>query len=294
MTAGLPSHIEWYETGRLAPYLRERRLAGSAGTLLEVAQPAGDMSDPPTSDLLLIRTVSPDIRQRSNLGGGRFSGTNEAGTLFVVPPATATDIEVHVPHVVRGHAFPAALLRPQLEAARPNGDPFDFGPLHAGGFRDAHLLGLLDRMWDEAGRGDAAGRLYADGAMVAMLGILLRLAERPDRSARGGLAPWQLSRVQGLIEARLAEEVSLAELAALVGLSPWHLCRAFRQSTGMPPHRWQVARRVERAKQMLETTALPVTAIAAAVGYDDPGQLSVAFRKAVGVTPSRWRRERVA
>jgi AraC family transcriptional regulator len=100
--------------------------------------------------------------------------------------------------------------------------------------------------------------------------------------------------VQGLIEARLAEEVSLAELAALVGLSPWHLCRAFRQSTGMPPHRWQVARRVERAKQMLETTALPVTAIAAAVGYDDPGQLSVAFRKAVGVTPSRWRRERVA
>jgi AraC-like DNA-binding protein len=109
--------------------------------------------------------------------------------------------------------------------------------------------------------------------------------------AKGGLAPWQVKRATEYMEQHLAEDFSLEDLSRLLDLSTFHLCRAFKQSTGSPPHRWRLARRIERAREMLEATDLSVTDIAAAVGYDDPSQLSVVFRKAVGVTPTAYRRE---
>jgi AraC family transcriptional regulator len=291
--SSLPSHAACYTTGRLAPYLCALRLAGDAATLHEASQPAGDMSGPPTSDLFIIRAMSDGIRHRSDLGAGRFTAVSPAGELFLVAPETSTDVHVYNAHTVRGYAFPAIRLRPLLEAARPGRPPFDFGRLHASGFRDAHMLALLDRLWDEAAHGDAAGQLFADGAAVTLLGLLLRLSD--DASAlplRGGLAPWQLRRVQAAMEDGLAEDVSLADLAGLVGLSPWHFCRAFRQSTGQPPHRWRQARRIARACTMLTESDLPIGAVAVAVGLRDPGQFATHFRKAVGCSPSTWRRER--
>jgi AraC family transcriptional regulator len=66
--------------------------------------------------------------------------------------------------------------------------------------------------------------------------------------ARGGLAPWQLRRVTDHMQSHLDRDVTLAELSALVGLSPYHFCRAFAASTGLPPHRWLVERR-DRARE---------------------------------------------
>jgi AraC family transcriptional regulator len=293
LMSSLPNHATCYTTGRLAPYLRAMRPAGNVATLLEASQPAGDMSGPPHADLLIVRAMTDGIRHRSDLGAGRFAAVSPVGELFLIAPATSTDVQVQNPHVVRGYAFSAARLRPLLEVARPGQDPFDFGPLHARGFRDAHMLALLDRLWEEAGHGDAAGQLYAEGAAITLLGMLLRVSDgMPVPAPRGGLAPWQLRRVQAAIEERLAEDVSLTELAGLVDLSPWHFCRAFRRSTGQPPHRWRQVRRIARACTMLSETNLPISAVAAATGHADPGQFATLFRKIMGCSPSTWRRER--
>jgi AraC family transcriptional regulator len=108
----------------------------------------------------------------------------------------------------------------------------------------------------------------------------------------GGLAPYQLRLVQNFLEERIDRDVSLAQLAQIADLSTFHLCRAFKQSTGLPPHRWRMARRIERARDMLETTDLTVMEVAAAVGFDNPSGFASAFRKALGVTPSDYRRQR--
>jgi AraC-like DNA-binding protein len=110
--------------------------------------------------------------------------------------------------------------------------------------------------------------------------------------ASGGLAPLQLKRLTDYMNDRLAEDVSLHDLSLLIGLSTFHLCRAFRQSTGLPPHRWRMQRRLERARELLEGTNMPVMEVAAAVGFDDPSGFAAAFRKALGVSPSHYRRER--
>lgn len=290
----LPTHVEHYSTSAYAPYLCEHRLAGSVGDMLEVAQPAGDFSDPPTSDLVLIRAVSDGMSQISDLGGGRFEKRSRAGDLFLVGPEIATDILVHDPHVIRIFAFPAAMVRPRLEEVRPGTNAFDFGHLHAGAFRNPLLLGLLDQLWADAEHGEPASRLFADGAVLAITAELLRESSRPIRPERGGLAGWQLKRIESLIRARLDEDLPLAALADAAGLSPYHFARAFKASTGLPPHRYQMMLRVEHAKAMLATTGLSVTETAHACGFASSQHMATVFRRMVGITPTAYRRKRLS
>jgi len=107
---------------------------------------------------------------------------------------------------------------------------------------------------------------------------------------RGGLATWQQRLLTDYIEDNLAERISLHELAKLVRLSPYHFCRAFKQSFGMPPHRYHINRRVERAKILLARHDCSVTEIGLEVGFSEASSFSVAFRKATGQSPIAYNR----
>jgi len=100
MTRELSSHVEYYAAA-FAPYMREHRLgrydAGGGAA-------AGDFSDPPVSDLVVIRAVSDGMSQLSDLGGGRFRGRSPKGSLFLVAPETAT--EKHVQNSQPSAALP--------------------------------------------------------------------------------------------------------------------------------------------------------------------------------------------
>ncbi|MBD0276003.1 MAG: helix-turn-helix transcriptional regulator [Acetobacteraceae bacterium] len=91
------------------------------------------------------------------------------------------------------------------------------------------------------------------------------------------------------IEANSSHDLPLAELASVAGLSEPHFARAFRLTTGDPPHRFVVRRRVERAKALLRDTEEPVSQIALASGFASHSHLSTRFRRLVGVTPSAFR-----
>jgi AraC family transcriptional regulator len=73
-------------------------------------------------------------------------------------------------------------------------------------------------------------------------------------------------------------------------LSPYYFCRAFKQSLGMPPHRYHNSRRIEQAKTLLAKPELSVTNIGLTVGFSETSSFTAAFRKATGQTPTGYQR----
>lgn len=107
---------------------------------------------------------------------------------------------------------------------------------------------------------------------------------------RGGLAPKALLRAIERLRSDSDADVSLAALAAEAGLSRFHFCRAFKESTGLAPHAWLRQHRLEQAMNMLRNTDASVMSVAAALGYGSQTAFTAGFRKLTGETPSEWRR----
>jgi AraC family transcriptional regulator len=126
-------------------------------------------------------------------------------------------------------------------------------------------------------------RIAAGHPQVHAIGINPRLV-------RGGLAPRQMRRIARVLNERLGSKVTLARLAAECGVSVAHFGRAFKQTTGRTPHRWLVEQRVEHAKRLLVTSALPLAEIGATCGFADQSHFTRVFAQLVGSGPGAWRR----
>jgi AraC family transcriptional regulator len=135
-------------------------------------------------------------------------------------------------------------------------------------------------------------RLYSEALAIVLMHELShqnrdKLGAEAD--SRGGLAAWQKRKVTSYIEEHLTEQISLTKLAELARLSPYHFCRAFKQSFGTPPHRYHIARRIERAKVLLTQRSGSITEIGLDLGFNETGAFISTFRKATGLTPRGFR-----
>jgi AraC family transcriptional regulator len=133
--------------------------------------------------------------------------------------------------------------------------------------------------------GSAAPRLYRETLTAALAASALSYATSSPAQQRDP----RLQRAIDLMEARLAEDVSLDELAAAAAMSPFHFARAFKAALGRAPHQELVHRRIERAKALVLTTKLPISDIAFQVGWRDVSRFTATFKRLVGATPGAWR-----
>lgn len=160
---------------------------------------------------------------------------------------------------------------------------------------DIVVRGLMSSLLPALERPEQANRLFLDSVATALLTHLAcAYGEMPIRSRprRGGLAPWQERRAKDALTTHIDGDISLEQLASACGLSRSHFARAFKASTGMPPHRWLVARRVERARELLLNSTLSLEQIAVRCGFSDQSHFTRVFVKLVGVAPGAWRRLR--
>lgn len=161
--------------------------------------------------------------------------------------------------------------------------------------RDEVMLHLALALLPALATPEQVSTLYADHLFSA---IRLHLAQTygglvvRDEHFRGGLAPWQERLVTDILLDDLTTDAGLAELADACGVSTRHFTRAFKASHGIPPHRWLLLQKVERAKHLLETTSGGVSEIAQRCGFSDQSHLTRVFHRLVGAPPAAWRRDR--
>jgi AraC family transcriptional regulator len=164
---------------------------------------------------------------------------------------------------------------------------------------DETMLNLARALNPVLARPEHATALFIDHVFLAMVTHLAGMyggLDSRDRQADAApkgrmLTPLQERRVTSRLLDDLAGDTSLSELAALCGLSRSYFIRAFKQITGMPPHRWLLMQRVRHAKALLRGTKMPIADIAVACGFADQSHLTRVFSKAFHVSPAAWRRQ---
>ena len=165
-------------------------------------------------------------------------------------------------------------------------------PAPRSGLAAPTFLSLVARL-EELIEADDHGNLYFDALGIALAYELFRQSPESaaqEGAAKGGLTPRQQRVVTSYIEDHLSEPISLSMLARLAGFSPFHFCRAFKQSLGQPPHKYHRQRRIEQAKHLLGHTSSSVTEVGLTVGYRETSSFTAAFHKLTGLTPTSYRR----
>jgi AraC-like DNA-binding protein len=154
--------------------------------------------------------------------------------------------------------------------------------------RMAQLIGLVRKMIGELGRAEPGCLLAAAGYCAELLALLVRDAMVP--ASREATELRRLAPVFRLIERRHAQRLTLDELAESVHLHPAYFSSVFRDATGIPPLRYVARYRLNRVRELLLSTPMPVTEIALETGYHDPSYLDRVFRRIEGLSPSAYRR----
>lgn len=156
--------------------------------------------------------------------------------------------------------------------------------------RDPEIERICLTLLGELHTGGVAERLYMEPLAHQMAVCLLRRhSDVAVREQQPGLQRSRLRRVMDYIEANLNDSVRLQELAALAGLSPFHFARQFKDATGLAPHQFVLRSRVERAKQLLQSTELSLAEIGLTLGFSHQSHFTTVFRRWVGATPKAWR-----
>ena len=222
-----------------------------------------------------------------------------------LPPSTLRDVTRKFVFVPAGHAYcdwhdPRTSARMAFFYFEPGALPLPPGLSEAEQplaprlfFEDAALLTTAQKLMASIEGPDADNCAYLEalGAVLAHELVRLDRGNTKSKSAvKGGLAAWQQRVVTSYIDDHLGEPVPLAKLAELAGLSTYHFCRSFKQSFGVPPHRYHTNRRIEHAKTLLAKPAFSVTDIGLTVGFSETSSFTAAFRKATGLTPTAYHR----
>jgi AraC family transcriptional regulator len=157
---------------------------------------------------------------------------------------------------------------------------------------DIQIKALAECMYSEVSDGCLTGALFAESISLALIThIWGRYAVgKPNDHLRNGLSTLKLRKIEEFVECNLGDGITLVDLAGLVELSPRHLCRSFKEATGMTPYRYVLRQRIARAKLLLREGKLPITEIALLLGFASHSHFSNCFRKAVGVSPSKFLR----
>ena len=256
------------------------------------AAPASELNPPAMTHHRLILFARPPEELDLLYEGVKRHVPPPAGSIAVVPagnPAryrwggSMDTLNVYLEPGLVGRVAAEAF---GLDLARLTVPPLD-------GLDLPHVRAAMTAVDAELTSGGAGGRLAAESLANVLAVHLIRqvLAPRsPARGRDGTLPRGRLRAVVEFVEEHLDASLMLEQMAAVARLSPYHFARQFKAATGLPPHQYVIARRVERAKQLLHTDSdFSLAEVAASAGFSDQSQFSSHFKRLVGVTPGQFR-----
>jgi len=256
------------------------------------AMPAFEFHPPALTHHMFILYARPPEQLDLVYEGGKRHVPPPAGAIMLMPAGSPCRVrssgrkdQLHI-FLEPGLVGRVAAEAFDLDPARLTVPPLD-------GLELPHLRAAMTAVGAELASGGPGGPLAAESLANLLAVHLIRHVSAPRRLERGrdGVLPrGRLRAVVEYIEEHLDGCPTLAQLAAVVRLNPYHFARQFKAATGLPPHQYVILRRVERAKELLQAgTDLSLAEVALRAGFSDQSQFSRHFKRLVGVTPGQFR-----
>jgi AraC family transcriptional regulator len=157
---------------------------------------------------------------------------------------------------------------------------------------DPHFFHIAMALSAEIEQGYPGGRLYGESLATALMTHMLAGYSQRGRAielCKGGIGSRRLRIVLDYIDENLANDLTLAELGAVVEMSPCRFARVFKAAVGLPPHQFVLRKRIARARDLLEASAAPLAEISGSLGFESQSHFTATFHKLVGTTPALYR-----
>jgi AraC family transcriptional regulator len=244
---------------------------------------------------LFVNLTPRPLHYLQKQDGKTHTGLYRQGDMLITPANTPLFVRwVGDENCLQIQLSASFLKRVSEETLGKDGDRLTLVPTFQ--CRNQQLEAIATLLMAEAQQGQPSGALYLDSLANVLAVQLLRhhgttLAQLPRYE--GGLPTYQLNQVLDYIDAGLAKEIKLSDLAGLLGMSPFHFGRMFKQSIGISPHQYVIQQRIERAKCLLKDSDQAIIDIALECGFTSHSHLSKQFRKVMGMTPRNFRGQKM-
>lgn len=268
------------------------------GVAAEVrSHPAGDLPAivPAQMEITLAIRRSPDAHVSRKGAGIRQRTPVEAGTIWLCPVGVGED-DIHI------SAPLDEILHIYLPAERFETLAGLYGDARIRADTVRYLAGVEDPLLAQIGlsihqeliRESSAGRMMVEAAALALTARVAQAYghDRPDtrvRPATETAGPDRIDRAVAFIRDNLERDLSVAEIAAVACLSPFHFSRMFKRVTGRTPYAFVSEERLARARRLLNDTKIPLVDIALSSGFSSQGAFNTAFKRVIGKTPGEYR-----
>jgi AraC family transcriptional regulator len=252
-------------------------------------EPLHDVVEPMSHHVIMAYNGTTQRMERRS-GRSVAIGTFRPGVVIIIPEGSSSRWDIPKPVDVVQLYLPRTTLE-RVAGEAGTAAPIDL--LERTAYPDPITSGLLLSAADVLEGNEALDALFRQQLTDLLATRLLAAhagAPAAIQPAIGGLPPKVLLRAIERLRSDADADVSLAALASDAGLSRFHFCRAFKESTGLSPHAWLRQHRLEQAMSMLRDSDESIVSIAAALGYSTQTAFAAAFRKLTGETPSDWRR----
>lgn len=273
-----------------APVTFKRKAAWEGIRLEHYGLQAGEFPEHRHAEHVVMISLTDGAKGEIRTGSGsRINGTLHSGNVCVLPSGLA-----HTARLESASEHLALFLDPSLlrRAASESFTSARFEVVERCKRSDDVISSIGMALLGELGSEGLSGRLYAESlANVLAVHLLRHYTAGGDELQRvtGGLSAQRLRRVMAFVSENFSNDVRLAELANVAGMSSFHFAREFKRTTGTTPHQYLIKFRVERAKALLAEAEMPLTEVGLNSGFSHQSHFTRLFRRLTGTTPLAYR-----
>jgi AraC family transcriptional regulator len=269
----------------------ERELCSGGLIIRHDTETPDEVELPAFSNHLLILILTEGSRQVHKFCGAEHDGVFPVGSFGLIPAGEPSFFSWEsTDEVVSFMVEPQILQQTAVEIGCLGADKLELRPIIKAA--DPQLYTLALQFKQELQNNFLGGELYSESLANLFNIHLLRnyCTSTPIlRSYSGGLSTRKLQQAIDYIQTHLDEKLSLESIATQLNLSVHYFCELFTQSTGIPPYKYVLQQRVDRAQQLLTNSQKSLTEIALDCGFADQSHLSRHFTKLTRISPKKYR-----